>query len=235
MVNGINMRKFDNLHEKQELGTHDGKLLTMDISGDCLLSGGFDKVIKYWKYTEEQPLIGKIKVTEKLPVYDVKFGPFSKRAFAGCGDNTIKMILLKSLTVYAVLDGHKKPVTSLAISSDCLTLYSGSMDHTIKVWSINRRNLMHTFTELNEDVMQMTIDGQSNFIFAGGSKGTLKVIDMNNNQIVCGYKEFTKRIKCVKFCPFRDFVIAAGDDCKLVSYSISAPDYKVINNLPKIQ
>ena len=55
---------------------------------------------------------------------------------AGGHDNCVKLWNLEISDLAVSLDGHKAPVTCVALSSDDSFALSGSEDTTVKAWSI---------------------------------------------------------------------------------------------------
>jgi U3 small nucleolar RNA-associated protein 12 len=56
---------------------------------------------------------------------------------AGLLDGTTQLLYDDSLRFFLSLYGHKLPVLTIDISTDCQLLVSGSADKTIKIWGLD--------------------------------------------------------------------------------------------------
>ncbi len=86
--------------------------------------------------------------------------PSSGLYVTGCKDAIIRVFDAKTHELKATLEGHEKPVTSLAIATtgDHQYLVSGSWDGTAKVWDIGRRAMMATLRDHENSVCVTGLD-----------------------------------------------------------------------------
>src|SRR5262249_13196011 len=61
------------------------------------------------------------------------------------------------------LEGHSKPIFSIAFSPDARFLVSGSSDNTVKVWDLNKDQLLHTLTADDQSMSAVALspDGKT--------------------------------------------------------------------------
>src|SRR5262249_15722667 len=61
------------------------------------------------------------------------------------------------------LEGHSKPIFSLAFSPDARFLVSGSWDKTVKVWDLSNDQLLHTLTADDQSLSAVALspDGET--------------------------------------------------------------------------
>ena len=103
-----------------------------------LIAPGYDNIIRIWDFNSGV-IIKEIKI-ESNDLYILKSFCFlnNKFLFAGCKDNSIRLINLENGYVYQKLFGHKDIVLTLKIIihhkyGECL-LSQGYRDDQIKLW-----------------------------------------------------------------------------------------------------
>ena len=133
--------------------------LALTSDGSVLYSGACDRSILVWEKDSEaidsnfgqMVLVGALRGHTKAILC---LAVVSGLVCSGSADNTVRIWrrgIEKSYSCLGVLEGHRRPVKSLAValdgnnnggksgSSDCGTsylVYSGSLDYDIKVWQI---------------------------------------------------------------------------------------------------
>lgn len=116
------------------LSAHEKYGLPFVFSSDSetLYTGGFDGSVSAWSVSEETEL-----ATGSLHDQSVNCGALSgERLLTGSTDCTIRQSTLSLEERDAVLEGHSKTVTDVAVHPDEPILASASYDSTIRLWNL---------------------------------------------------------------------------------------------------
>ncbi|KAI5706382.1 hypothetical protein M8J76_000001 [Diaphorina citri] len=135
------------------------------------------------------------------------------------GDNNSNIKLWSSsLEHLHTFTGHKAPITGLAISFECDTLYSSSNDRSIKVWNIEDRAYVETLFGHQSAITSLDILAKNRVISSGGTDKSVRVwkIQEESQLVFNGHSrgiDMTRRVNDQQF-------ITCGEDGTLSLWSI---------------
>ena len=97
------------------------------------------------------------------------------------------IIILDAITGIrkSVLSGHTEGVTSLAFSSDGMSLVSGSNDETLKLWDVQTGGIVKTFYGHTKNVCSVSISPDWTMIASGSWDHTIVLWDVQTGERCC--------------------------------------------------
>lgn len=176
----------------ESVDAHEGAVWSLDVSKDgrMLVTGGADKILKFWEFKivqEEVPGTTrtyskmKLKHTKSLElgedILSVKLSPDSRLVAVSLLDNTVKVFFADSLKFFLNLYGHKLPVLSIDISSDSKLLISSSADKNIKIWGLDFGDCHRSLFAHQDSVMQICFEPNSHNFFSVSKDHLVKYWD----------------------------------------------------------
>lgn len=135
------------------------------------------------------------------------------------GDNNCNVKLWSpSLEHLHTFSGHKAPITGLAISVECDTLYSSSNDRSIKVWNIEDRAYVETLFGHQSAITSLDILSKSRVISSGGTDKSVRVwkIQEESQLVFNGHSRCIDMVRRVNDQQF----VSCGEDGSLSLWSI---------------
>jgi U3 small nucleolar RNA-associated protein 12 len=136
----------------ESIQAHDGSIWTLQVhpDGRSCVTGGADKLAKFWKFEiaqEEIPgtkrTIPRLKLSHSRTlkmnddILSVCFSPDARLLAVSTLDNTVKVFFNDSLKLFLNLYGHKLPVIGISISSDSRLIATSSADKNIRLWGLD--------------------------------------------------------------------------------------------------
>eukprot|EP01041_Mallomonas_annulata_P006461 gene6461-13054_t len=169
-----------------EVEAHEGAVWSLAVrpDGRGMMSGGADKMVKFWDFTVEGGKLGVSLSRELQMSQDVLCLRYSgsksqsKLLLAvGLLDHTVKVFFDDSLKFFLSLYGHKLPVTCLDISTDSTLLASGSADKTVKIWGLDFGDCHRSLLGHEDTVTAVRWQSQSHLLFTASKDGVVKYWD----------------------------------------------------------
>lgn len=124
-----------------ELEGHSGPVtsITFSPAGSLLASGGYDRSIRLWDLTSNNP---KTAVKELIGhthyIRHLVFANEGRVLFSTDGDGHLFAWDVASQTLIDRFDGHDAMIYGLDLSPDGRTLVSGDNDGTLRIWDLTR-------------------------------------------------------------------------------------------------
>jgi WD40 repeat protein len=122
--------------------SHDNWIHALDVhpDGERVATGGADRVIKLWKWGQEEPLA-------VLPGHDewvraLLFSPDGKLLASAGDDYLIKLWDVEAAKLVATLDAKTSYLDVLAWSVDSRTLHAGGNDGKVHTWNVEQKQLL---------------------------------------------------------------------------------------------
>lgn len=156
------------------------RCLAFSPDGKMLVSGGFDKKVRFWDVPGRKMLAVFKGHTE--PVIAVAFSPDGKTAASGSADKTVRVLEAATAKELDTFHGHEKVIREVAFLPDGKSLLSSGLDATIRVWTSGNDAATHTF-ETDAPVFAMAVapDGKR-FATTGFGKTSRGMIRLWNLQ-----------------------------------------------------
>jgi len=173
---------------EQTLKGHSKSVSCLGVSRQgFLLSGGYDSVIKVWKYDETSAqfaeagaLTGHTSNIECIHVAEDE-----AHVFSGSWDNTIKMWSLSTGACVLTLSGHQHVVTHLMEFQGHLV--SASVDDTLRVWGAPRVQ----GTDCRYTHPPRGSGGIRSVVFVGGEAGADGAMPATSGCLAVAYNDAT--------------------------------------------
>lgn len=169
-----------------DVEAHEGAVWSIAVrpDGRGLMSGGADKIVKFWDFTVTNAQLGLSLTREMAMSHDVLCVRFSNTKVAsklmlavGLLDHTVKVFYDDSLKFFLSLYGHKLPVTCLDISGDSTLLASGSADKTVKLWGLDFGDCHRSLLGHEDTVTSLRWQPQTHLLFSASKDGVIKYWD----------------------------------------------------------
>jgi hypothetical protein len=116
------------------------------------------------------------------------------------------------------LTGHSDKITSVAISSDGLTVVSGSADKTIKVWNLYTGKVIRTLTGNIGEVSSVAVSSDGNFLAVGSCehpKSNVKVWYLPTGKLVHTLLGHQKPVNCIAISPDGQILATGSNKIKI--------------------
>ena len=135
-------------------------------------------------------------------VHSVAFSPNGNMiAYAGGGDNTVKLWNISSKENIATFEGHSRTVHSVAFSPDGTLLASGSYDNTIKLWDVETYTNIATLEEHNRTVTSVAFSPDGTLLASGSYDNTIKLWDVETYTNIATLEGHSGTVTSVAFSP----------------------------------
>ncbi|PVU87484.1 hypothetical protein BB561_006305 [Smittium simulii] len=179
--------------------SHENGCYTLVVKPDKtgLLSGGADKLVKFWDFeliapttpnsegTKNNTTSGSRQLslhhtrTLKLPdaILSMAVSPNNKLVAVSLLDTTIRVFFLDTLKFYLSLYGHKLPALSIDISSDSTLLVSGSADKNIKIWGLDFGDCHKSIYAHKDAVTCVKFVWDTHYLFSSSKDNTVTMWD----------------------------------------------------------
>ncbi|GAB1544572.1 hypothetical protein NUACC21_72480 [Scytonema sp. NUACC21] len=159
---------------------------------------------------------------EKLRECFAKVGDNQKMAYVEELLNEIANLKTQRKNEYAYLSytltGHSEKITSVAMTSDGLTVVSGSADKTIKVWNLTTGQLIRTLPGKIGEVSSLTVSPDGNFLAVGSCehpKSNVKVWHLPTGKLVHTLLGHQKPVNFVAISPDGKILATGSNKIKI--------------------
>jgi WD40 repeat protein len=147
-------------------------VLIFNKTGNLLLSGGDDGLLKLWDVTRDEPI--QTFVGHSDSVSSAAFSSDDTMIVSGSADNSIRLWDTNTGELLRIFEGHLESVNSVALSPDGTQVVSGSSDGTVRLWDAKSSELLHIYEG------KTLFDDQKNYVgtvtFTPDSKNVLAEI-----------------------------------------------------------
>ena len=108
--------------------------------------------------------------------------PDGKYAFAGGGDNLIKLWDTKTGELIRTFSGHDAGIASMAISVDGKHIFTGSHDQTLKLWEVSTGECLRTYTGHQNKIDSVGLSADGQLAVSSSVDGTIRIWDLQSGE-----------------------------------------------------
>ncbi|OMJ84009.1 hypothetical protein SteCoe_14931 [Stentor coeruleus] len=138
--------------------------------------------------------------------------PDQKYLVSSSSDNNITLWNYKQKYQETVLQGHSKPVNSLAISTDSKFIVSGSNDNTVKVWSLDDKD-MYKMNFLHDNIVSsVAIAKDNSFIVSGCYDNKVYVWNTSSKELISPFVGHEDKVLCVAIDNTMEIIASGSKD-----------------------
>jgi WD40 repeat protein len=179
-------------HSVHTLAGHTGVIYSVALSDDgrWLASGGVDGTVRVWDPGTGQP-VATLHGQPGVVFYSVSLSADGRKLAAGGSDGAVWVWDLagtaerggpdqthddrSNSTRVAVLQGHDRVVSTVALSTDSQLVVSGGQDSTVRVWDSRSGELLLTLRDHTAQVFGVALSADGRWLASGGADGTLRL------------------------------------------------------------
>jgi WD40 repeat protein len=207
--------------EKNNKSSHNGLVRTLAFSpsGDALISGGEDKLIKLWNMETKEDSKVKVFQGHTKPVWSVAFHPSGSYIASGSDDKTLKLWNVLTGQCINTVEAHKESIWSVAFHPNGNYIVTASRDNAVKLWKINNNseNLSiegEPYKQLEFDdydwvrVVKFSPDGK---YLAIVNDKLIKLLDPETFETLSFLDEHPQKIWSIVFSHSSNILASAGD------------------------
>ena len=163
------------------LDSHEKAVLTLELNSDHskIISGSEDRTLRIWDIeTGNQTGIAN-DYTEGISIMAIDLQR-NRIVCNGIGDNNLKIVEFNPIKTVKILGGYKKPLNTIAISSDQKYLATGDEAGMIRVYDLMEYKILIELKGHVGKVMQMRFTTDSKTLVSCGKDNTARVWSMDN-------------------------------------------------------
>ncbi|ROT67348.1 hypothetical protein C7M84_014583 [Penaeus vannamei] len=212
-------------HEPAENETDTGVwALALTHDGRGFLSGGSDKMVKFWKFelvkdeSESQARrLSFIQDKRALKVADqvtsVRCASDGFYIAVATLDNKETLYYSDTLKLYHELYGKSLPSTCMDFSTDATLIVTGSKDSSLRIYGTDFGDMRKLLKNAHQGgVTDLQFISNTHMFFSCGHDGTLKQWDADNFQRIITLQGHVGIIRCLSVCPKGAWVATCGQD-----------------------
>ena len=190
---------------------------------ELLLSAGYDSHVGVWDVTKRKSAMPRLEAmlkAHKGEILCLKSNPYGREpTFITAGnDGVIHVWALSNYVQLARLEGHKEPITCLALDGNFLL--SGSEDGEVRVWEMHSYMALSTLEIHNAPVEGMLILPESGLLVTCSTDSTVRVWDYGRGEQVQVWRH-PEAFRCVCLRRTTGHILAGTEQCNLVAFPLS--------------
>ncbi|TVY82729.1 putative WD repeat-containing protein [Lachnellula suecica] len=214
------------------IDAHEGATWTLQVhpDGRSLVSGGADKMAKFWNFEIVQEEIpGTKRTTPRLKlahartlkvsddILSLRFSPDSKLLAVALLDHTVKVFFVDSLKLYLNLYGHKLPVLDMDISFDSKLIVTCSADKNVRLWGLDFGDCHKAFFAHQDSILQVAFvphnqEGNGHHFFSSSKDRMIKYWDGDKFEQIQRLDGHHGEIWALAVSRTGDFLVSASHD-----------------------
>jgi len=171
--------------------------VSIDDSGEKILSGGQDKILSLWDAYSGDNL--KSLNGHSSSIMAIQISTDGKTALSGSQNAEVKHWNLDSGKCLFTGKDHVAAITCVCFSHDDQYILSGSEDNNIRMWSATTHSFMHSFNEHQNTVTSLSINSSNDYLLSGSDDQTVKLWRLNNGQCIQTLTGHSGNVSAVDF------------------------------------
>lgn len=190
--------------------------------GQTLVSGGFDKTIRFWQLDRQGD---EIKATEQLNLFahtaavsDLAISKDGKLIASVSHDRTIRLWYPDGDLIRSIV-ADPTGLRTVAISPDNKIIASGGKDHNIKLWTTNGE-LINTFEGHQSIILDVEFSPDGSKVASASSDNTVKIWDLKGN-LLTTLRGHRGLVWNVAFSPDGKQIASVGEDKTVKLWDLS--------------
>lgn len=200
---------------------HNAKVTAVASSSEYLFSGGYDKTIRVWYWSEDSKNFeNRAFQGHSGNVYAVAASPNEEIIASGSEDRTIKLWQFNGEEKFTLL-GHTGSVNTVAFSPDGGLLASGSSDNTIKLWRVNSGKIVRTLSGHSGSICSVAFSPDGEVLASGSEDKTIKLWHVDTGQLVRTISGNKGSVRSVAFSPDGKLLASGSNDKVVILWLVS--------------
>jgi WD40 repeat protein len=216
------------------LDEHRGRVNSLVMSGDRLISGSGDGSVRVWDiangYEVQEPLVAGGRVLSLAAAGN-------STVAAGYSDGSVRIWDMQQGTAVRLIRAHTDQVTTLVFAPNTPgQLVSGSHDGTVKVWDLSTAgNEPQQQITLNSKVNSVDISPDGTLIASGDYDGNIRLWELaTGEETGRSLPGHTFIIGEVEFGPNGNLLVSAGYDEKIKVWDLrTGKEYRTFDLSPE--
>lgn len=214
-------------HEPDETATDTGVWsVALTHDGRGFVSGGSDKMVKFWKFelVPDQSGRGKrlsflqdsraLKVADQVTCLRCSSG--GRFLAVATLDLKETIYFIDSLRLCHELYGKSLPATCMDFSTDSTLLVTGSKDSSLRIYGTDFGDQRKLLKNAHQGgVTDLRFIPKTHMFFSCGHDSTVKQWDADNFQRIITLEGHTGIVRCLSVCPRGAWVLSGGQDRSL--------------------
>ncbi|XP_045126628.1 WD repeat-containing protein 3-like isoform X2 [Portunus trituberculatus] len=214
-------------HEPDETATDTGVWsVALTHDGRGFVSGGSDKMVKFWKFelvpdeTGRGKRLSFLQDTRALKVADqvtcLRCSSGGRFLAVATLDLKETVYFIDSLKLCHELYGKSLPATCMDFSTDSTMLVTGSKDSSLRIYGTDFGDQRKLFKNAHQGgVTDIRFIPKTHMFFSCGHDSTVKQWDADNFQRIITLEGHTGIVRCLSVCPRGAWVLSGGQDRSL--------------------
>ncbi|MEH2226107.1 nSTAND1 domain-containing NTPase [Nostoc sp.] len=120
------------------------------------------------------------------------------------------------------LEGHSRPVNSIAYSPNGKQLASASADNTIKIWDVSNGQLLKTLTGHSSPLNSVTYSPNGQQLASASADNTIKIWDVSSGQLLKTLTGHSSPVNSVAYSPNGKQLASASADNTIKIWDVSS-------------
>ena len=189
---------------------HAGTIVSVAASGDLLVSGGEDGLVRIWDLSQR-------RLVRSLPghtgwVHAVAVSPDGTTIASAGEDNVILLWSAADGTQVGMLAGHEKRVRALAFRRHAPELISGAEDGLVRAWDLRTLTLARQASARGTGIWSVSLPDDETMVAASGEDEYVRLFDLMTGELLDEAALHRAWVRSVRFLPGGHQLVSASAD-----------------------